>query len=344
MIHKLLFTIFLFSSILASGQNCNGIFLIDSLDDHTLWTSAGLRLTPGSANPPGDLRVNSTQKRIQFSAFKARQTYRIQRPLGCKLDSNDQWTAEFQFINNATAFNEYAALFILTEDTTHWMSDVPASSLSDYNKNDAIAFVLKDSSKLSGQLQAMQAFIVSKKDSILNNQQSVAIDIARGVNFYARVQRINTSTISLSVFDDSLRTNHLVNSPLLVQIDSSIGNLRYLQLATLSGPTGFRSSNIFTYNYKIYKGFPTGQLSFENDHQRPFQLAPNPASDFVRIKSSSNLSYSVRLISSMGIELRFTENSDGSESQFDLQGLDQGLYFLEIRSGNERVVEKLIIN
>ena len=86
---------------------------------------------------------------------------------------------------------------------------------------------------------------------------------------------------------------------------------------------------------------PSQTLSTQDVNDRSFQIIPNPATDFVQIKSASNHKIeSVQLLNLAGQDL-FNKNKINQTSfQLDLKSLPKGVYLVKI---NNKISKKLVV-
>jgi len=75
--------------------------------------------------------------------------------------------------------------------------------------------------------------------------------------------------------------------------------------------------------------------------QTDIQIFPNPAEDFVLIRSTHN----IQLVSLLDLngKLLFSTNPSSLELRIDLQAFDTGIYFLKIQAKNRVSVRKLVV-
>lgn len=92
----------------------------------------------------------------------------------------------------------------------------------------------------------------------------------------------------------------------------------------------------YTANYQIVTG-----LSEPNAYEQDFHLSPNPASAIVHLKSPEPID-NARIIDMDGhlVKEFFTLPA---EAYLPLDGLDAGIYYLQIQSGSNKRVKKLIV-
>lgn len=69
-------------------------------------------------------------------------------------------------------------------------------------------------------------------------------------------------------------------------------------------------------------------------------IYPNPASEYIIVELSDAVDGEVEILNLVGqAELRFTFSS--TQNRLDISQLNQGVYFVSIRSGDEKIVRKI---
>ena len=87
----------------------------------------------------------------------------------------------------------------------------------------------------------------------------------------------------------------------------------------------------------------TGTVGIRSNKVQDILLYPNPVSTSLNIKLSSNWSYNtnIRLFNAIG-SLMIESKMNGNEQQIDVSSLPSGVYFIEIRDGQNSVSRKII--
>ncbi|MEO1264063.1 MAG: T9SS type A sorting domain-containing protein, partial [Bacteroidota bacterium] len=83
--------------------------------------------------------------------------------------------------------------------------------------------------------------------------------------------------------------------------------------------------------------------------QCQFDLSPNPASGFINIKWDNNCLFkdvNIKLMDINGRIVRKTENINQSvqSHQMEINNLEKGIYFIQLKSGNRKWTEKVVVN
>ncbi len=71
------------------------------------------------------------------------------------------------------------------------------------------------------------------------------------------------------------------------------------------------------------------------------RVFPNPGSDVFTVEVNKNQAYKYRLFNLIGKEIRAAEFRENT-SKINLSGLNAGIYLLEITTGNQRIIKKII--
>ncbi len=73
---------------------------------------------------------------------------------------------------------------------------------------------------------------------------------------------------------------------------------------------------------------------------RDISVYPNPASEFIYIQIKGIDEGIVRVLNILGQESMFF-NISGEETRLDISGLKEGIYFISIEGGTEKIVKKI---
>ena len=127
------------------------------------------------------------------------------------------------------------------------------------------------------------------------------------------------------IFGTPIIVNNIDGVTLLSKkISYKVLNSNYIWEDTLNGPIGSSQKNIIDW--------VAGNLSTTETQKSTTQIYPNPAKDFISIKSekTENLSYQIFDISGKLI----LSGKSKSNEKIDIQTLEKGNYFLQIQSEN----------
>ena len=80
----------------------------------------------------------------------------------------------------------------------------------------------------------------------------------------------------------------------------------------------------------------------ENTLNQAVSLYPNPANEKFEIRNDNQLPLSIALYDILGNKVKAVENSQLKKQPFSLSGLNSGVYLVEIKSDDQRIVKKLI--
>ena len=86
-------------------------------------------------------------------------------------------------------------------------------------------------------------------------------------------------------------------------------------------------------------------LSLESLHKLSFKLYPNPAKDMVTVTLSQNIlnTTDISLIDIQGKTINIPKKEFNSTVELDVSSLNSGMYFIQLRSGNNIITEKLVV-
>ncbi len=80
----------------------------------------------------------------------------------------------------------------------------------------------------------------------------------------------------------------------------------------------------------------------ENTLNQAVSLYPNPANEKFEVRNDNQFPLSIALYDILGNKVKSVENSQLKKQTFSLSGLNSGVYLVEIKSGDQRIVKKLI--
>lgn len=107
----------------------------------------------------------------------------------------------------------------------------------------------------------------------------------------------------------------------------------------------FTLPGTYLYRCNVHSGTMTGKVIVANpsssieEKEITFNVYPNPAKDFVQIKTSAT-EYSVQLFDMLGNRV-LTQNMNGKYT-IDISSLPQGMYMMEINAGSNHSTRRLI--
>jgi N-acetylneuraminic acid mutarotase len=137
------------------------------------------------------------------------------------------------------------------------------------------------------------------------------------------------------------------NTQIWIQLPDLPGNSRCdaIQAAT-TGNKGYigagRSVNASSpTDFYEFTPSPVGLIEFQNIQ---FQLSPNPATESLLIKTSTNITTDVCVYDILGNCLLIAQMLNSSEKQIDLRDFTKGIYFVELKTGKKSLNKKIIIN
>lgn len=96
----------------------------------------------------------------------------------------------------------------------------------------------------------------------------------------------------------------------------------------------------FTYSFMPYNIATSSEVDLDKNR---FEIYPNPASNYLILKSRNQESLNVELINSLGQEIVLDQIQNDQGIYIDLSTLSSGIYFCSMISGNERTTRKIIV-
>ena len=117
---------------------------------------------------------------------------------------------------------------------------------------------------------------------------------------------------------------------------ANLNNDKYLEAVVgndRGGVTVFKSP-------LVIKDFVNSKEVF-SEKKLPYKIFPNPTNDFINIVSQEEVN--VTIYDALGKEVYFLKNIYGNKN-IDLNGFNNGIYFLKIEMGDKIFSEKIILN
>ena len=158
---------------------------------------------------------------------------------------------------------------------------------------------------------------------------------------------LKTDSITAFLADFTSTNNaqdYIVNSWKFISTSAigEVDSIKFVMRSSDTGPYGINTPayfaiDNFTIESPVTTGIPSHQAS--NSH---LSVYPNPFSKALTIKNTSDGSNA--MITDINGKLVYTSTLTADENRIDLEGLQNGIYFLHIRSGEQITVMKLIKN
>ncbi len=123
---------------------------------------------------------------------------------------------------------------------------------------------------------------------------------------------------------------------------TSWGDLSFVVLYEKTNPSD--STDVFDLDPWYMKTKNPISMGVNEDINKEFdvEIYPNPANNFVTISNSSNEKISIQLINTLGKVIKRVETVDNNY-KLSIENLPVGLYFLQIRTSDNRMVTKKLI-
>ena len=136
-----------------------------------------------------------------------------------------------------------------------------------------------------------------------------------------------------SLLDDAEGKYYFNTGSEIVTVDVASGNVLYNEPLSYSSPGTYYLYYIQKYSNCTCPGI----LSIdEAGSGNSASVYPNPASDFITVKSTSNTLESIRIVDTYGREVMLKEVADFSDPvQLDISELATGIYFIQLVSENK---------
>lgn len=191
-----------------------------------------------------------------------------------------------------------------------------------------------------------------KNDSVVNqplHSQSIPVG-NMNQDYYVQLQRWSASEVSLSVFSDSLFTQHLPGSPICSRLDESFGTLTYLQQGVITTASWYRHIRAMIDDVQICGGVHCNQCSITGENpvseikQKIRTISANGEltiynSDGTEIKLNS-----VEIINLAGKVVLEKNHVSGDRIVFKTDFLSDGIYILNGYSEDKNLQVKFIVD
>lgn len=159
-------------------------------------------------------------------------------------------------------------------------------------------------------------------------------------NYYILLEHLAPNILSLSVFSDSMRTNHISGSPVATSYPNTISNLQFVQHSNNSQGAFSRYLNGYLDNLDIYDCSTVTSIE-DAEPQTLIRAYPNPSTGVFEIAGleTTSESYSAQVFDVQG---QLVAKQQIAEHQLDLSPFPDGAYFVHLQQGEAQQFIKLI--
>ena len=163
--------------------------------------------------------------------------------------------------------------FGIGANTNAWYSDYSGNDIN--NNNSSLNLMISNPLGLSNQIVAkLEGKYLDKRQKPSQN-----IKIHTGTQYYIHIERLSSIKASFSVFTDTAKSIHAPGSPVGCDLNSKIGDLKYVQFGTSTMAGWSRTANVIVDNLNIYDSLGTGNPTTGivlNTVNELFNVYPNP--------------------------------------------------------------------
>ncbi|HKR07314.1 MAG TPA: T9SS type A sorting domain-containing protein [Bacteroidia bacterium] len=195
--------------------------------------------------------------------------------------------------------------------------------------------------------------VFAKKDTSLDHAVLLTGIHLPSLNsyYYLMLQRTNPALVTLSVFNDSLFTQHLPGSPLCFSIDSAIGPFNYFQQGVLTTASQYRVINAYLDDLKICSGtsctilcpVPVAETMEENNL---FEIKSNSSAGTITISLNNYLiknKFLITITDAGGKKVFENYYSPGKNNiEINSSAFSDGIYFITLQTDNAVAAKKLV--
>lgn len=210
------------SGYLVNKQNTMSIYY-DAITSNITVTTPDDFTTDNFTDVGAKIVVNTVTKRLEYEAERSATDTRCYIDLG--ILSDIEWRLNFSINNTSTGGsgvgNIYFGLFENAED----MNTIAG---------DGISILINT---------ATPVIRAGKWDNGVGSY-SPTVNISNGTLYYASLNRVSSSNVSLSMYSNAARTTHIAGSPVWFTIPATVKSLRYLQAANLNDGGGVAEEQV----------------------------------------------------------------------------------------------------
>jgi type IX secretion system substrate protein len=194
--------------------------------------------------------------------------------------------------------------------------------------------------------------VFAKKDSSLDHAVYMTEIHLPSLNsyYYLMLQRINSALVTLSVFSDSLFTQHIPGSPVCFSIDSTIGPFNYLQQGVLTTASYYRVINAYLDDLKICSGTSCTvvcpvSVAENTGENNLFEIKSNPSTGSIILNLDNHISrnkFKITIADISGKKV-FEKHYSSSKETIEINPVDfsDGFYFIALQTDDAIRVKKI---
>jgi len=219
--------------------------------------------------------------------------------------------------------------FGIGANTNAWYSDYSGNDIN--NNNSSLNLMISNPLGLSNQIVAkLEGKYLDKRQKPSQN-----IKIHTGTQYYIHIERLSSIKASLSVFTDTAKSIHAPGSPVGCDLNSKIGDLKYVQFGTSTMAGWSRTANVIVDNLNIYDSLGTGNPTTGivlNTVNELFNVYPNPIINILNISlPESEKGSKVKIISSTG-KVMYNKVLKTSNEVINMERFPKGIYYIIIEN------------
>ncbi len=206
-----------FSDSIQGQDSCKRVVFSNDFSSNTGW----------NFNTTSNVNIGNGQ--LNFNNVQNGQYNSVYRSLGAVL-SDSYWKSELKYTISQNPANSGTGGYVvaLTAGNQDFMSQLQNGNYTETNQ-DGIAVVCY-SDPYDDNTNNWVFLMEDKKGNSRNWDLNTAINMNAAISsYYLRFERLNTGTLKLSVFSDSLFINHISGSPKTYNINSTITGLNTIQ-------------------------------------------------------------------------------------------------------------------
>jgi hypothetical protein len=274
--------------------------------------------------------VNGTQRRVY-------------KDIGTTLDSNDTWSAEFEFTPTSVGTNQghFTAHILLAitagvQEPFSNCPDLPCTGLP-VGSQDGIMVTYASPNPGNGEL----FFIIQTKDNTSEQTSFKIISNTLNTTYYLRLEKTASTDLNLSIFSDPSRTTHIANSPIAETIPNTVEGLNTVQHGSMVRGDYRRELTGTIDNLCLSFNSTTGIFNSTTKEDR-LNLYPNPNSgqlviDFGYINANTQ----IEIYNSIGQKV-FEDNATKNKMSVDISDLPNGIYWMKIIDNESMQTQKIV--
>lgn len=322
-------SILLFSACFTLTYAQSGMIFSDDYTNSQNWTQVGVNVTVANGRVEYNNNAADGEQRRVFA------------PLDTTLnqDGTGSWCLSMDFyyeeVSNSNGSDHMLVGLTAGNQDPHCnCPDIPCTGYP-AGIQDCIGIVFRTTSPSSNDRE----FAIRYREGSPSTEfTSTGITVPQTfTNYYFLLEHISPGVLSLSVFSDSMRTNHITGSPVATSYPNTITDLHFVQHSNNSQGAFSRHLNGYLDNLSIYDCFLITAVE-ETKPQTKINAYPNPSTGIFEISGLETTlePYSARVFDVQG---QLILEQQLAEHQLDMSPFPDGAYFVQLGGETQQYIK-----